>query len=137
MNNDIALIKPIEMQELDVRVVALQKDFTAVLSFCQQLSGLEDKEMCGEGRVFTCTSTLSRVRNKSKACNFPQDNLLMLMDICGNEAPLIWLADRRGYKLVPKETKWERIANEERTQRLAIENELWALRKSINGRRAF
>lgn len=112
------------MQELDVGLVAKQPSFTASIVLCQTLSGLEDKELCGKGGVINDPATWSRI--KSGANNFPQDKLCRFMDMCGNEAPLVWLADRRGYGLVEKETELERRLRVEREEkeRLASENKL-------------
>lgn len=48
--------------------------------------------------------------------NFPQDKLCELMDICGNEAPLIWLCDVRGYELKKKESEMEKELREIKEQ---------------------
>lgn len=120
------------MQALDVTTVSRQPTFTASLVLCQTLAGLEDKELCGKGGVINETATWSRI--KTGANNFPQDNLIRFMDACGNEAPLIWLADRRGYELVHKETEWERLARIERDGRIKVEEENRLLRSLLVGK---
>lgn len=124
-------MKP-EMQKLDVPMVAKQATFTAALVLCQTLSGLDDKELCGKGGVINDTATWSRIKGGSN--HFPQDALLKYMSLCGNEAPLIWLADRSGYELTPKETEWERQARLEREQRIKAEEENKLLRSILAGR---
>lgn len=126
-------IKP-QMDELDVETVAKQSTFTSALILCQTLSGLDDKELCGRGGVVNDTATWSRIKGGTN--NFPQDNLNRFMDLCGNEAPLIWLADRRGYQLIPKETEWERQARIEREARMKAEEENRLLRSLLVGRAA-
>lgn len=121
-----------EMQELDVTTVAKQSTFTGALILCQTLSGLDDKELCGKGGVINETATWSRIKSGSN--NFPQDQLLKFMSLCGNEAPLIWLADRSGYALTPKETEWERQARLEREARIKAEDENKLLRSLLAGR---
>lgn len=122
------------MQELDVTTVSKQPTFTGSLILCQTLSGLEDKELCGKGGVINEAATWSRIKNGAN--NFPQDNLIKFMDLCGNEAPLIWLADRRGYQLTPKETEWERQARLEREGRMKAEEENRLLRSLLMGKAA-
>lgn len=124
-------IKP-EMQELDVATVAKQSTFTGALILCQTLSGLDDKELCGKGGVINDTATWSRIKSGSN--NFPQEQYLKFMNRCGNEAPLIWLADRSGYVLTPKETEWERQARLEREARIKAEDENKLLRSLLAGR---
>lgn len=124
-------IRP-EMQKLDVTTVARQVNVTASLVLCQTLSGLEDKELCGKGGIINDTATWSRIKGGSN--NFPQDQLLKFMAMCGNEAPLIWLADRSGYQLVPKETEWERQARLEREERIKAQDENKLLRSLLAGR---
>lgn len=124
-------IKP-PMDELDVETVSKQFSFTGALILCQTLSGLDDKEVCGKGGVVNDTATWSRIKGGTN--NFPQDHLNRFMDLCGNEAPLIWWADRRGYQLVPKETEWERQARIEREARMKAEEENKLLRSLLVGR---
>lgn len=126
-------MKP-EMQQLDVAMVAKQPNLTSALVLCQTLAGLEDKELCGKNSIINETATWSRIKNGTN--NFPQDNLIRFMDACGNEAPLIWLADRRGYSLVHKETEWERLARIEREARVRAEDENKLLRALLVGRAA-
>lgn len=127
-------IKP-PMLELDVAMVSKQPTFTGALVLCQTLAGLEDKELCGKKGVINATATWSRI--KAGANNFfPQDNINKFMDLCGNEAPLFWLADKRGYSLMPKETEWERQARLEREGRLEAEKEVKYLRSLLTGRTA-
>ena len=42
--------------------------------------------------------------------HFPVNKLITLMDLCGNEAPLMWLANSRGYGLVVLKSESERRA---------------------------
>jgi hypothetical protein len=56
------------------------------------------------------------------------------MDLCGNDAPLEWLAHSRGYELRPLETETERLLRLqfERADKLETENRL--LRTLLLGR---
>jgi len=57
--------------------------------------------------------------------HFPQEKLNALMDFCGNEVPLIWLADRRGYELKPLMTSLEK-ENAELRAKIAEQESLHA-----------
>lgn len=131
--NQIELIKP-EMQKLDSSVVGRQASMTGALILCQTLSGLEDKELCGKGNIISDPATWSRIKGGSNC--FPQDRMNKYMDLCGNEAPLIWLAASRGYDLVEKETEWERQARIERTEKEELQKEVLYLRNLVAGRSA-
>lgn len=113
-----------EMAAVDVTLVRRQPTFTASLILCQTLGGREDKELCGKHGIVGDPATWSRIKTGSN--NFPQDRLLDFMDACGNEAPLVWLADRRGYELVRLESELERLLRKshEANDRLTAENEL-------------
>lgn len=120
-----------EMTAVDVTLVRRQPTFTGALMLCQTLSGLEDKELCGKRGIVSEAATWSRIKTGSN--HFPQDRLMDFMDACGNEAPLIWLADRRGYELVRLETEVERLLRieRERSEKLREENRI--LRGLVRG----
>ena len=115
-------------------MVARQSSLTGAIILCQTLSGLDDKEICGKGGVINAAATWSRI--KSGENNFPQDKLAEYMDMCGNEAPLIWLADQRGYSLRPKETELQRQLKIEKRERDKLEQENALLRSLLTGKSA-
>lgn len=120
------------MEAVEDAVIRRQPTMTAAILLCQQLAGVEDKELCGKHGIVPDPAVWSRI--KVGAANFPQDRLPEFMDFCGNEAPLLWLARRRGYLLTPMETELERrlrIGEEER-ERLQRENAL--LRDLLQGK---
>ena len=114
-------------------VVARQPSMTGALILCQTLSGLEDKQLVGSKGIVKDAAQWSRI--KSGQHHFPQDQLGKFMDLCGNEAPLLWLARCRGYELRPLETETERKLRirEEENAELVRENAL--LRGLITGAR--
>lgn len=124
-------MKP-EMQEVDAAMVSRQPTMTAALILSQTLSGLEDKEICGKKGLVNDTATWSRIKVGSN--NFPQDNLVKWMCAVQNEVPLIWLADRMGYVLTPKETETQRLLRIEREARAEAEAENKLLRNLLVGR---
>ena len=56
------------------------------------------------------------------------------MNVMQNEVPLIWLADRMGYSLTPKETETQRLLRIEREKAQRVEEENRLLRKLLIGR---
>lgn len=125
-------LKP-EMQIVDQRVIDAQPSMTAAIRLCQQMSGLEDKEIVGRHGIVGDIAQWSRI-TRSGQHNFPQDKLCTYMDVCGNEVPLIWLARSRGYELVPMETEMERRLRIEREKSEELERENLLLKKLLTGR---
>ncbi|GLQ96444.1 hypothetical protein [Dyella mobilis] len=102
-------------QALDPTLVIAQPTFLAAIKLCISLGGFEgDKQVYGALGIDA--SHWTRIHRGE--AHFPVDKLLALMDLCGNEAPLIWLAQSRGYdpaSLRKRETETERalrFANE-------------------------
>lgn len=118
------------MQRLDVAMVARQPNLTAAILLCQQISGLDDKELCKA--LGLDAGQWSRV--KTGQAHFPQERMTKLMDVCGNEAPLLWLANRRGYELRELETEWQRRERIARREREKLEEENRLLRSLLIGR---
>jgi hypothetical protein len=119
------------MVEVDLEQVQRQPTMTRAIVLCADLAGFDnDKDFCRH--LDLDASTWSQIKNAERY--FPQDKFEQLFDECGNEAPLIWLADRRGYFLTPKESEMEkRLRLEtEKNERLALENRL--LRELMVGR---
>ena len=55
---------------------------------------------------------------------FPHDRLLELMNICGNDVPLQWLANQRGYELRLAQSSFEEILAKERKEKEEVERKL-------------
>jgi hypothetical protein len=121
-----------EMIDLDPASILAQPTMTAAIVLCQTVSGLEDKRLVGPKGIVKHAEQWSRIKGGSQA--FPQDQYETLFDVCQNEAPLLWLARRRGYGLIPLEGELERqlrLANEA----LAKERELRAYAENLLARR--
>lgn len=125
-------LKP-EMQRVDIRSIDAQPSLTAAIRLCQQLSGLDDKEIVGKHGIVADVAQWSRI-TKSGQHYFPQDKLNAFMDLCGNEAPLIWLARSRGYELTALETEMERRLRLEREKTDELERENVLLKKLLTGK---
>jgi len=124
-------VKP-EMLKIDSRTIDAKPSMTAAIKLCQELSGIDDKNIVGKKGIVANTAQWSRI--KSGQHFFPQDKLNLLMDICHNEAPLIWLARSRGYELVELETETQRKLRIEREKAEELERENMLLRKLLTGR---
>lgn len=96
---------PREMQVVDLATVQRLGSMTKAIALCADLGGFEnDKDFCRE--LDLDSAVWSQIQNGTRY--FPQDKYERLFEACGNEVPLMWLADRRGYGLTPKETEMER-----------------------------
>lgn len=85
---------PREMQALDLATVRRQPSMSKALVLCADLGGfVNDKDFCAEMGIDQ--SVWARIKDGERC--FPQDLYERLFEVCGNEAPLMWLADRRGY----------------------------------------
>lgn len=97
------------------------RDFKDAVRFCIEVCSKERKEVAYE--LGMEESHLSRVlsNNPEERRHFPTDKFFKLMDICGNEIPLRWLALKRGYGL--------------RKLRSVLEEEVEKLRKELAEKR--
>lgn len=131
-------LKP--MQSIDPKLIQQQTTMLAAIKLCISMAGFDsDKE------IFLPLGI--DAGHWSRICkgdaHFPIDKLPALMDLCGNEAPLLWLVDARGYEassLRHKETETEtklRVANET-IQRLKLERaaEIRLLAEMMSGKGA-
>lgn len=100
---------------------------TRAIDLCVQLAGEKnDKPVYSDLGIDA--ATWSRI--KQGEAHFPHEKFEQLMDRCGNDVPLLWLADRRGYELrrklsaVEQDLEAERARNAELAQKLAYFEEL-------------
>lgn len=124
-------IKP-NMLDVDMQSVIAQPSMTSALILCQTLSGIEDKQLSGEGGVVKQPEQWSRIKGGS--ANFPHDKLIEYMDLCRNEVPLIWLALRRGYELTPLESEMQRRLRLSEEARVQAEERLAYAESLLKGR---
>lgn len=119
------------VQAIDPLLVTRQPSMTKALQLCQTLSGKDDAQFYGFGGIVKDQAQWSRIMGPSSH-NFPHEKLNLFMDIAGNEAPLLWLLQSRGYdlhslRLLESETeKHLRLAREENA----------ALRRVLTGAKA-
>lgn len=121
MNRDdttMSLPLTAHVQAVDPQLVIRQPSMTKALQLCQTLSGKDDAQFYGQGGIVKDQAQWSRIMGPSNH-NFPHEKLNLFMDLAGNEAPLLWLLQSRGYdlnslRLLETETeKHLRLAREE------------------------
>ena len=115
---------------VDIKVIAARTTFMAAVLLCIQISGKSDKQVCK-----TLGIDAGHWSNMMKGHgHFPPDKINALMDYCGNEIPLLWLAQSRGYGLVMLEGEAERQLRVERDARLAAESKVAYLEALVTGK---
>ncbi len=107
-----------KLQQIDRRLIMQQPTLLAAVKLCISLGGFEaDKEVYVPLGIDA--GHWSRiVRGEA---HFPIDKLPALMDLCGNEAPLLWLLDARGYDLHSLRAKESETQRELRKAREEID----------------
>ena len=103
MNAQIELVLP--DAPVDAGVIHNQPDMTAAIRLCIQVSGRDQKGICLDLEIDNGHWT----RMLNHQAHFPQDKLTALMDLCGNEIPLEWLAYQRRKGLHMLESGAERL----------------------------
>ena len=98
--DDSSLLLPLTayVTPIDHNLVIRQPTMTKALQLCQTLSGKDDAQFYGSGGIVKDQAQWSRIMGPSSH-NFPHEKLNFFMDIAGNEAPLMWLLQSRGYDL--------------------------------------
>lgn len=125
----LGLLKPI--RSVDVALVVSQPSLLSAVKLCIALGGFTtDKQLYLDLEIDAGHWT----RVMRGEAHFPIDKLGLLMDLCGNEAPLIWLLHSRGYdvaSLRKRETETERELRQAREDlaRERLKNE--ALREAF------
>lgn len=108
--NQISLAVKVEPAE-----VARKKSLGAAMELCAEVAGFSlDKEL--QQRLQVDKGQFSRWMSGAEGILWPK--FCALMDACGNDAPLLWMAHQRGYDLESlrlRESETEkalRVANE-------------------------
>lgn len=103
---ELPLARKADLVEVPLDLVVKQHSLSAAIALCVQVSGLEEKEVYLPLGIDAGHWT----RIMKGDAHFPVNKLNDLMDLCGNEAPLMWMANSRGYGLVILKTEAERRA---------------------------
>ena len=82
--------------EVDLEALKRQKTLGGAIALCAGLAGFElDKQL--SSRLKVDKSQLSRWQSNSEGIMWPK--LDLVMDVCGNDAPVLWQLHQRGYDL--------------------------------------
>jgi hypothetical protein len=129
-DRQLPLVEHGEPVSVDPALVHRQRSMLGAIALCMQAAGIADKE--AHLALDIDAGHWSRIVKGD--AHFPLDRLGPLMDLCGNEAPLEWLAHSRGYRLEPLETELQRQLREQREARESVEAENRVLRELLVGR---
>ncbi len=121
--------------EVAEREIVQAKSFCKALELCAGAAGYDlDKELQQELGVDK--GHFSRIKNGTEGLKI--DKFFHIMDFCGNDAPLMWLAHQRGYDIGlmrKRESETEIRLRKEQERADAAEAELKILRKYVSGLR--
>ncbi len=94
--------------------VSRKKSLGASIELCAEIAGFElDKQL--QDRLGVDKGQFSRWTSNQEGVKW--EKLEHLMDVCGNDAPLMWMLHRRGYDITSirkRETLLEKSLREER-----------------------
>lgn len=121
------------MNSVDPGLIAQQVSLLGAIKLCISLAGFDaDKEVYKALGIDA--GHWSRIHRGE--AHFPVDKLTSLMDLCANEAPLMWLVDDRGYDLGSlrrKETEVERLLRESREENEMLRHDKRVLTEALRG----
>ena len=120
-------------QAVDPSLVIAQPTMLGAIKLCISLAGFQaDKQVYGVLNIDA--GHWSRVMRGE--AHFPVDKLTELMDLCGNEAPLIWLTHARGYdaaSLRKRESDTERRLREAEERIALLTHDKRVLTEALRG----
>lgn len=129
-NHELPLARRANDAEVSLTLVTRQASLCKAVALCVQVSGLDDKEV-----YLTLGIDAGHWTRIMKGdAHFPLNKLNELMDLCGNEAPLTWLAHSRGYGLVLLKSESERRAEDAERRAEDAEEKLRFLTKIMQGK---
>jgi len=105
---------------IDSALVTTKPDFLAAINLCIDLSRNLDNQIASELGIDQ--AQWSRIRKG--IAHFPPNKLIQLMDFCGNEVPLQWLAIARHYELMPTLSSMEKRLTEKDDQIASLTQKL-------------
>lgn len=114
--------------------IARKKSLGAAIDLCAEIGGLSlDKEL--QLAMDVDKAQLSRWQSGQEGIKWPK--LVKLMDLCGNDAPLLWMLHDRGYDLYSlrrRESEMERTIRELEERLEEKQKEVKVLTAALNGR---
>ena len=110
---------------VDVSAILKQPNLLRAISLCIQLSGLDEKEIYMALGIDKGHWT----RIMQGEGHFPPNKIDPLMDLCGNEVPLIWQNYKRGYEMRPLKSTLEQQLDAANTEIAQLKQEIGTLIK--------
>lgn len=104
----LALSRRAIVTDIPLSLVIAQTCMSSAIALCIQAAGLQESEVSLSLGIDAGHWT----RIKKGDAHFPLNKLNGLMNLCGNEVPLTWLAHSRGYGLVLLKSEAERQRDE-------------------------
>ena len=117
--------------------IAREKTLGGAIGLCVKAVGYEGKEVMDALRVNgkpLDKGQWSRWESGGEGVVWPK--LTALMDYCGNDAPLLWMLQQRGYDLSSLrklETEWQRKEREQRERAERAEQALALVMTAMKG----
>lgn len=127
---ELSLARNAIKSDVPLDLILKQKTLSGAIALCVQTSGLDDKEVYLSLGIDAGHWT----RIMKGDAHFPVNKLNCLMNLCGNEAPLQWLANSRGYGLVMLKSEAVRRAEDAEKRAQAAEDRLLWLTKVMQGK---
>lgn len=119
--------------EVTPQEVGREATLGGAISLCAKAAGLVPKEV--QDALRADKAQFSRWTDDKEGILWPK--LSALMDLCGNDAPLLWMLHARGYDLASlrkRESETEKQLRVEREARHAAEEKVRILIEALNGR---
>jgi hypothetical protein len=113
-----------------IDIIKKRTDLRAAVRLACEASGLDDKVICLELDI----DPGQWARIKSGKAHFPDEKYNDLLDLLGNEIPLEWWANSRGYKLVKIRSRLEDELEEERQRTAELEMKIALLKEIATGK---
>lgn len=127
---ELPLARRPAVTDVPIEIVMRCRDLLGAINLCIEVSGLDDKEV--SITLDIDAAQWSRIRKGD--AHFPPRKLPALMDLCGNEVPLIWLARHRGYALVQIESATQRLLRESEERAAMLADRLAYVESLLKGR---
>lgn len=119
--------------EITIQEVSREKTLGGAINLCAKAAGLEPKQV--QDALKADKAQFSRWTDDKEGIVWPK--FTALMDVCGNDAPLLWMLHARGYDLASlrrQETELERQIRELKEANEMLLHDKRVLTEALAGR---